>query len=345
MALPRRHVRARRRPGRARPRRLAGLLGLATLSVSLLAFPLGSAFALASAPHPPRQAASRQATTRQAPGGQLLALGDSLAAGYQPVYGHELPPTDPASGLPDQGYPGGYAADLAARLHLRLVDLACPGETTASFSGTPARKACQALYVRGFAARSQLTAALAYLAAHKGAVSLLTIDLGANNVDGCLSATGVNLACVEHGMATAGRQLRPLLVRLKAALRADDPGARMVGMTYYDPFLGLAFDPGGARGLSGAALSVAGVGAFNGVLARDYHAVGFLVADVAGAFATGSILPLTTFRGTRLSRDAARICQLTWMCPAPGSHVPQDIHPKRAGYARIATAFQAALRA
>ena len=45
----------------------------------------------------------------------LLAVGDSLAAGYQPIDGVSLPPVDPGSGFRDQGYPGSYAADLRVR--------------------------------------------------------------------------------------------------------------------------------------------------------------------------------------------------------------------------------------
>src|ERR1039458_256924 len=44
----------------------------------------------------------------------LLALGDSLAAGYQPTFGTSLPPIDSSSGYRDRGYPGSYAADVAS---------------------------------------------------------------------------------------------------------------------------------------------------------------------------------------------------------------------------------------
>ena len=40
----------------------------------------------------------------------MLALGDSLAAGYQPTDKSSPPPEDPADNSPDEGYPGGYAA-------------------------------------------------------------------------------------------------------------------------------------------------------------------------------------------------------------------------------------------
>lgn len=288
---------------------------------------------------------TRAAATTAGPetGRVLLALGDSLASGYQPTYGHRLPPLDPATGLPDQGYPGSYPADLAAAEHLRLVDLACPGETTASFAGTPAQAACGTLYRKATGAGSQLQAALAWLAAHRAAVALVTIDLGANDVVGCHTGTSLSLGCVSTAAAAARRRLGQDLTRLTRALARDDPGARVAGMTYYDPFLALAYRPGGPTGLAEAALSVAGLGAFNAVLAATYRAHGAVVADVAAAFATGSLRPLITFRGVPLAHDAGVVCQLTWMCPPPHGRRP-DIHPTTAGYARIAHAFLVALR-
>src|SRR5215218_6041140 len=80
-----------------------------------------------------------------------LALGDSLAQGYQPVGG-------PWSPLGFPGYNQGYADQLLKLVrdryeHLRLVKLACGGETTATMIiGSPW---CGA----GFAAESQLAEA------------------------------------------------------------------------------------------------------------------------------------------------------------------------------------------
>ncbi len=276
-------------------------------------------------------------------GGILLALGDSLAAGYQPTDGRRLPPTSPSSGLPDQGYPGGYARAVAAAEHLHLVDLACPGETTASFAGRPAQPACATLYRAATGARSQLGAALAFLATHRGTVRLVTIDLGANDVVGCQSGSTVSLSCVRATTVRVRARLDHDLARLAAALHADDPTARLAGMTYYDPFLALAYQPGGLAGLAEAAFSLAAVGTFDAALTTVYRAHGAVVADVAGAFDTGRSRPVETYRGVRLALDAAVVCRLTWMCPLP-HHATPDIHPTTAGYARIAAAFVAALR-
>ncbi len=268
----------------------------------------------------------------------LLALGDSLAAGYQPTDGNAPPPVNPATGLTDQGYPGSYAADLAKSQHLALVDLACPGETTVSFTTTPAQGACASFYEKVLNARNQEQAALNELAQSRGEVRLVTFDLGANDVDRCFKNGSLHLACIPGAAASAVSHLRPILAKLTAALAKDDPGAHLVAMNYYDPFLGLAEDPGGARGLALAALSLPAADLFNRALEDAYAHAKVPVANVAAAFATADLTHLGLYAGHRLPLDVVRICQLTYMCPPPSGH--QDIHPNTSGYAKIATAFE-----
>lgn len=276
----------------------------------------------------------------------LLALGDSLAAGYQPTDGQAPPPRDPSTGEPDQGYPGGYAADLAKAEHLRLLDLACPGETTTSFVGVPAEAACGDFYRSVLGAGSQEAAALAELARLRGQVRLVTFDLGANDVDSCLKRGSVSESCILQRLAAVSRALPPILARLRAALAREDPGARMAGMDYYDPFLGLAEHPGGPEGTALASLSLIGMEALDASLRTDYRRAGMAVADVSGEFQSASATPVTLYGGKRLPRDAAIVCRWTWMCPLPGSPVRSpDIHPNDLGYARIALAFERALAA
>ncbi len=115
----------------------------------------------------------------------LLAVGDSLAAGYQPTDYATQPPIDAASGFRDQGYRGSYAAGLATSQGLTVMDLACPGETTASMLATPAQGLCGKLYADEFGVASQISAAESFLSRHRGHVALVTIDIGANDLDHC----------------------------------------------------------------------------------------------------------------------------------------------------------------
>jgi lysophospholipase L1-like esterase len=277
--------------------------------------------------------------------GILLALGDSLAAGYQPSFGLNPPPVSPETGKPDQGYPGSYAADVATAHHLLLVDLACPGETTGSMTTTPAKAACLAGYKSSLGVTSQLAAADRFLAEFPGKVKLVTFDLGANNVDGCATSTGLNATCVAEGQLTIARQLPPILANVKTALAAHDPGALLYAMNYYDPFLGIAYSPGGVLASAAAAVTVGETTALNAVLARAYKAAGIPVANVAAAFKTGTVVPLVTYGGKRLPLDVADVCRWTWMCPLPSTHGTANIHPNTTGYAVIAAAFEAVLPA
>ncbi|MCU1493738.1 MAG: hypothetical protein JWO62_1502 [Acidimicrobiaceae bacterium] len=316
---------------------------LAALAVSVVALLATSTGASAAAPVE-SHAGTTTTTTTTTTGSTtttsyLLALGDSLAAGYQPVDGRTPPSVNPATGYADGGYPGGYAADLASQRHLTLVDLACPGETTASMTGSPAEGQCTKVYKAELGASSQLAAAKAFLARHVGAVSLITIDLGANNIDGCVSARTFNVACLNAGQNTVKRQLPAIVASLRSVLATDDPGARLVGMNYYDPFLGIAYAPGGFAGTAGAALSLPAVRAFNGMLATIYHRQAVPVADVATAFSTGAVLPVRSYARHRLPLNVDLVCRWTWMCPLPGSSAKADIHADTVGYRVIASAF------
>ena len=273
----------------------------------------------------------------------LLALGDSLAAGYQPVYGTSSPPIDAATGYPDQGYPDGYASDLASLRHLTLIDLACPGETTISMAGKPARVPCAADYRSEFAASSQLGAALAFLSSHKHQVDLVTIDIGANDLESCVSDGAPDPSCLSTGAATVSRELPVILSKLKHALSLDDPGTLLVGMNYYDPILGLDFRPGGAKPTAEAFLSLVVLEAYNKELGTLYEQAKAPVANVASAFASASTTPLTKYGSKVLPRNVALVCLWTWMCPvAPAKYSP-DIHANTTGYGVIARAFQAVL--
>ena len=159
-------------------------------------------------------------------------------------------------------------------------------------------------------------------------IALVTLDIGANDVDGCVSAAGVDNACVAGGIAAAKANLPVIL----GALQAADPGVRVVGMNYYDPFLAVW-----RQGPAGQVLATDSVGltnAFNGVLEKAYTASGVPVADVSTAFFTNTF---TMRPVVNQPLNVATICVLTWMCaPAP---VGGNIHPRPLGYLVIAGTF------
>ena len=141
-----------------------------------------------------------------------VALGDSIAAGV----GASTAANDYVNVV--------YQHELVSHPGLQLVNLACSGATTGSVINGPG---CS--YTTG----TQLGDAEAFLRAHPGQVAMLTIDIGANDVDGCLGSSGVQTSCVQAGFNQISSNL-PLIL---SGLRAADPTLAIYGMDYYDPFL------------------------------------------------------------------------------------------------------------
>jgi lysophospholipase L1-like esterase len=246
-----------------------------------------------------------------------LALGDSLSVGYQP-----------GPGDTNQGYTDDLFAALKAKdPSLVLVKLGCSGETTGTMIN--GGRCTDGRYPTG----SQLTEAEAFLAAHRADVKYLTIDIGANDVDGCASGGSIDPVCVTQGVVTIAANLNTIMSRLRTASGSLPKSA---GMTYYDPFL--QYYLGGLQGKVVAILSVDLLAAINTVETLLYQQHGFKVADVAGAYKTTNFLNQTTVPGYgQQPVNVATICRLTYMCSV------QNIHPNPQGYQVIANAFLAKL--
>jgi lysophospholipase L1-like esterase len=244
-----------------------------------------------------------------------LSLGDSLAASYQP----------------NGDFTDGYAEQLHAALaahdpKLELVKLGCGGESTVSMRfgsqdpsvvlscGTP-RYYKHVLYPKG----TQLAEAVSFLEAHNDKVALVTIDVGANDLQR-LDPQG-NLVICLFEPAGCGAQTATLVANLTAILTelraAADPAVAIVGMSYYDVFAPLCVsDP--------SLLFVCSrVDAVNSAIVDTYAAAGVPVADVAGAFENDNLV-----------NAAVHVCAWTWFCTLG------DVHANTAGYGVIAQAFE-----
>ncbi|MGA9776634.1 MAG: SGNH/GDSL hydrolase family protein, partial [Candidatus Dormiibacterota bacterium] len=240
-----------------------------------------------------------------------LALGDSLAQGVQVVNG--------AANVTNHG----YVDDLFQALHkdtpnLQLVKLGCPGETT----GTMISGGCP---YSTYPAGSQLAQAVEFLRAHRNRVALVTIDIGANNVDGCFSATGISLSCFYQGLASVGSQLPFILRQLRSAA---GPRVPIVGMNYYDPFLATYLETGGQAG----AIESVGLGdLLNSLLGAVFAFNRDQVANVQATFKTNDFAPSGS---PSVPTNVALICAWTYMC------TDQNIHANALGYQEIAGAFE-----
>ena len=261
-----------------------------------------------------------------------LSLGDSLAQGMQPD----------AAGLTvdtDQGYADQlYAIEKRKIPGLQLVKLGCGGETTASFLSGQGNAGEALLLGCDPAGGSQMVAAERFLRQHhrRGEVALLTLDIGANDIDGCDAEGAIDATCVITGAAQISANLPVIMRRLR---RAAAPGTPMAAMTLYNPFLALYLTPGGH---AEAVASDEYAHNVNEGLARLYRASGFRVAHVDTAFHTYDISRKTSLAGAArpVPVAVAEVCRLTWMCaPAPAG---PNIHANKAGYGLIARAFATA---
>ncbi|MFN2561533.1 MAG: SGNH/GDSL hydrolase family protein [Jatrophihabitans sp.] len=269
-----------------------------------------AAAAVASAVVIPASPATADATPHY-----YVALGDSLSVGYMP-----------GSGDTNQGYSDDlYQSLLAKDPSLQLVKLGCSGETTTTMINGGK---CTSRYPLG---TSQLAVAEQFLRAHPGQVTHLTLDIGANDVDGCAFGGSIDALCVAQGTTTIATNLDKILDGLTAA---DARLPLSAGMTYNDPFLASWLT--GLQGQLVAAASVSLLLAINSVESLEYVAHGFKVADVAATFHTLDFVtqPTVAHYGS-LPRNVADICQFTFMCSQ------LNIHPTVAGYQLIANTFAA----
>ncbi len=256
------------------------------------------------------------------PASYYLALGDSLSQGVQPDATGASVPT--RQGYPDQL----YAALRGRRPGLRLVKLGCPGETTAAMIEGG---------ICSYPGGSQLAAAISFLHAHRRRTSLITIDIGANDPDACITEPSLAKAatCAGKALPQAAVNLAGILTRLRQAA----PGARIIGMNYYLP--ALAQWLGGLPGQAIARVSELAAAGYNALLTGVYKTLGIPVADVFSAFRTTDFSGQQILPGFgRLPRNVAAICAWTWECAQPPRGPNQ--HPNQAGYRVIAHAFQLA---
>jgi lysophospholipase L1-like esterase len=250
-----------------------------------------------------------------------LALGDSVAFGFQPF------------AEKTRGYVGRLWRSIQQEIPgLRHRNLSCPGETSRSMI-TGKRSACH------YAAGSQLDAAVSFLEARPGDVAFITIDVGGNDFLGrCLD---FDTFLLDRACAVDQRpRLQGRLTRILEALTTAGPGVPIVGMTYYNPFLGLwGLVPGG-RAL--ARVDARAWTVFNAGLARGYTDAGATVADVAATFRIDNFTDTVRVSGRgELPGNGARACRWTWFC---SKKFFPDVHPNATGYRKIAGTFERELR-
>ncbi len=180
-----------------------------------------------------------------------LALGDSLAFGYQP----------------NRDFMHGYVNDLFHN-NLRqdgvkdVVNLACSGETSSTFI-----KGGICSYPAPFS--SQFGAALAYLHVHAGQVSPVTIDIGTNDLlkDINSRTCQVNENQFKADLQTLDTNLTQIILpQLRRALMVNGHvGSDLVMLNFYDPLQNICPN------------LVSFIQILNGHLAQDVKGFGIIV--------------------------------------------------------------------
>ncbi len=229
-----------------------------------------------------------------------LALGDSLAAGYQPG----------GTELRDTAYPALAAGRLAGDgADLTVENLSCSGETTTSLI-----EGGRCDYPEG----SQLQAAEATLGAADGQVALVTIDIGGNDLLRCVrdSAT-IDTVCVAEGVATVEKNLPGILDRLRTAAGQSVP---VLVLGYYNPWLAAQALDQPVEGVAEAATAYTQLSDTIETAAKES---GTTFVSLDEAFATADTTP-TEVGGRTIPENAARVCTLTNLCTAGDIHFTDE---------------------
>lgn len=296
--------------------RVCRVRSVATVVVLVLVFAL---FAVVIASRAPLAGASSLPTSAAF----YLDIGGSASLGVQPD----------ATATHNQRTDRGYSNDLVSiealkGVTLQLTEIGCSGETTA------------AMLVGGdkcyVSPDSQLAEAIAFLSVHHDETGLVTIDLGFNDLLGCLHAPSIDSTCVAAKLGLLQQQLPEILTDLRAAA---GPNTTFIGVGHYNPYL--ADEVKGVRGRLFADRSASMIRSLNTTLGDIYANDAMPMADVAKQFSLypdGSVnLPGVS----RVTGAVARVCELTWMCPRNGKKA--NIHPDNAGYLEIAEAIDAVI--
>jgi lysophospholipase L1-like esterase len=290
---------------RSHVRSLAGFAALAAVLATIWLAPAAGAFG------PPRSGQSHGRPAHSGPQLSYLALGDSLAFGYQQAkFESLLPNPNPAA------FNTGYVDDFGHVLQLRdrnlqIVNDGCPGETTDSFISGPCQYqlafALHHPYVGG-PSSSQLSDALTYLQANRNFVKPITIDIGANDALGVTEGTcKLEPTCIAEHAPALFVHIASNLGLILSDLRAAAPHAKIIVLGLYNPF---------GPSLPGS----------DQLTAQLNEVMSQVAATVRARFAD----PLPVFNPPGAAEQPT-ICLLTNFCTPL-----RDIHPTDLGYAVLA---------
>ncbi len=295
-------------------------------------------------------------------GSQYLALGDSIAYGYQAGKFAANAGSGGDCEAVQAGNPGnvceshfhtGYVDLFGTYLKrinpsLAVINDGCPGEKSntliTGYMTTTGPGLCGKgsgfpytfLHHNYGFGNSQLQNAVSVLTASPTTTNPVTIDIGANDLLDFLTGCGFPVspsapACISAGLNGTFATITTNINNALTQMQAVAPNARYIVMGLYNPYPTL-LNTGGFTGDSATAL-------LNGE-----------IKTIAMNHGARFVDPLPTFNpsissGGSETGDVATICALTGMCPG-GTYNPAsplaDIHPTDKGYAALASLFESA---
>ena len=239
---------------------------------------------LVGAAPPARAAVEKTPTPAGSPPDRVyLALGDSLAASFQPT------------GDTHDGYAEQVSQLEQAQIpDLRLVKLGCPGERTNTIDRP--RRLCP--YPEG----TQLDQAVAVL--QSGDVAFVTLQIGSNDSFRCFrfGALKFDQACIDELLPKISARLTTIVETLRAA----DPDVPIVGSNYPDPLLALWTASGVPHDV---VMAIADVWtSVNDTLEQTYAALDVPVADIEHERSRQRTSTRSCTRAPAMSRSTSRAC-------------------------------------
>jgi lysophospholipase L1-like esterase len=244
------------------------------------------------------------------PKSYYLALGDSYAYGFQN--------SKFLAGLPPAAFDTGYVDAFAARARairprIAVVNYGCPGESTSSFIAGPCPFQALGFRLHDTFEGSQLEAATAFLVAHPGQVSPITLQLFGNDMGELIRSCAGDFACIQREAPAAIARFGQRLAVIVEQLRAAAPEAEIIVIGGWNSRIDFLAE------------SDPLVHAANATMAEVAAQAGARFADMVPLFNPPGEEP-----------RVAAICTLTLLCSQG------DVHPSDAGYQAIAGAvFQA----
>ncbi len=316
--------------------RLRGLCVIATLCALFVAAPAANAATTTPVIQPP------------VAGGTYLALGDSLAFGYQTARVQACAGTGCTS--PDTQFPTSYPTIFgqlfgANTLGVRTVNLGCPGETSGTLiNDTNTSSGCTTYPFpihSNHPGKTQLQAAVDTLQTYGKRVSPITIDIGANDVlrmvnGQCTTAGVISLSCVlQNAPATFAQVQSNLDYTLNKLRQEGGVKHEIIVIGLYNPLYPAIFNQVLTQTGNFAAATQAADGT-DALLAQ----LNALQATTAAKYRAVFANPAPTFNppgAPHPQLELNTICTLTAVCGPL-----QDIHPTDGGYAAYANVVKAA---